>query len=140
MAGRHSPTLVIGYDGSEAAQHALGRIQRWASPEASLIIVAVTPSVASPGLGAELADERLEAEAALQEASELLRDAGQLGPIETRTATGDPAEVLMQIVREVDADLLVVGRRGRDFLSRALLGSVAERVVRSAPCDVLVVG
>jgi nucleotide-binding universal stress UspA family protein len=39
----------------------------------------------------------------------------------------------------VAADLLVVGRRGGDFVARTLLGSVAQRVVQQAPCDVLVV-
>jgi nucleotide-binding universal stress UspA family protein len=52
---------------------------------------------------------------------------------------GDPAEVLAEIAREHRADLLVVGRRGRDFAARVLLGSVASRLVADAPCDVLVV-
>jgi nucleotide-binding universal stress UspA family protein len=34
---------------------------------------------------------------------------------------------------------VIVGRRGGDFVTRTLLGSVAERVVQTAPCDVLVV-
>jgi nucleotide-binding universal stress UspA family protein len=46
---------------------------------------------------------------------------------------------LVDVVREVAADLLVVGRRGDDFVARTLLGSVAQRVVQQAPCDVLVV-
>jgi nucleotide-binding universal stress UspA family protein len=40
---------------------------------------------------------------------------------------------------EIDVVLIVIGRRGRDFAARALLGSVAERVVSQASCDVLVV-
>jgi nucleotide-binding universal stress UspA family protein len=47
--------------------------------------------------------------------------------------------VLIEIAREADADLLIVGRRGSDFVTRTLLGSVAERVVQQAHCDVLVV-
>ena len=45
----------------------------------------------------------------------------------------------MDVAREVDADLLIVGRKGSDFVARTLLGSVAERVVQQARCDVLVV-
>jgi nucleotide-binding universal stress UspA family protein len=59
--------------------------------------------------------------------------------IERRTATGDPGAVLVEVTREVDADLLIIGRRGTDFVSRMLLGSVAERVVQQARCDVLVI-
>jgi nucleotide-binding universal stress UspA family protein len=47
--------------------------------------------------------------------------------------------VLTDIASEVDAQLVVVGRRGGDFVRRTLLGSVAQRVVQEAPCDVLVV-
>ena len=50
-----------------------------------------------------------------------------------------PAEVLVDVAREYDADLVVVGRRGRDFAARVLLGSVAARIVANAACDVLVV-
>lgn len=139
MPDREELTVVVGYDGSEPARHALTRSRRWGLRRALLMIVAVTPSAPSPGLHAELADERLDAEAALREARELLASEGETAPIDTRIATGDPAEVLMQIVRELDADLLVVGRRGRDFVSRVLLGSVAQRVVQHASCDVLVV-
>jgi len=42
-------------------------------------------------------------------------------------------------IRELEAQLVIVGRRGRDFVARTLLGSVAHRVVENAPCDVLVV-
>jgi nucleotide-binding universal stress UspA family protein len=52
---------------------------------------------------------------------------------------GDPGEVLADVARQQRADLLVVGRRGRDFAARVLLGSVASRLVADAPCDVLVV-
>jgi nucleotide-binding universal stress UspA family protein len=43
------------------------------------------------------------------------------------------------VAKEVGADLVVIGSHGRQGISRALLGSVAERVVRTAPCPVLTV-
>ena len=49
-----------------------------------------------------------------------------------------PAVALCEQASEWKADLCVVGTHGRGGLSRLLLGSVAERVVRHAPCDVLV--
>jgi universal stress protein A len=52
---------------------------------------------------------------------------------------GGAAEEIVKYAREVEAGLVVVGTHGRTGVSRALLGSVAERVTRTAPCPVLVV-
>jgi nucleotide-binding universal stress UspA family protein len=52
---------------------------------------------------------------------------------------GDPAEHLLDVARAIGAELIVIGRRGKGFVARTLLGSVATRVVGRAPCDVLVV-
>jgi nucleotide-binding universal stress UspA family protein len=46
---------------------------------------------------------------------------------------------IQAIAKEIRADLVVIGSHGRRGLSRALLGSVAEKVVRTAPCPVLTV-
>ena len=51
----------------------------------------------------------------------------------------DPAEALIQAARDRQAELIVVGHTGAGYVTRALLGSTAENVVRHAPCDVLVV-
>ena len=56
-----------------------------------------------------------------------------------RVLDGPAAAALIRIAKETNADLLVVGTRGRTGLARVLLGSVAEGAVRSAPCSVLVV-
>ena len=52
---------------------------------------------------------------------------------------GDPAEALLRVARSEDAALIVVGQTGSGYVTRALLGSTAENVLRHAPCDVLVV-
>jgi nucleotide-binding universal stress UspA family protein len=52
---------------------------------------------------------------------------------------GTPWNEITTAASELAADLVVVGTRGRRGISRAVLGSVAERVVRSAPCPVLTV-
>lgn len=53
--------------------------------------------------------------------------------------SGDAMDVINQTAVEVGADLIVMGTHGRRGLSRMLLGSIAETVVRSAPCAVLTV-
>lgn len=60
-------------------------------------------------------------------------------PIEQHMAFGRASIELVRLAEVLDADLLVVGTRGRTGISRVLLGNVAETVVRSAPCPVLVV-
>ena len=52
---------------------------------------------------------------------------------------GSATDALVEAVTEAGADLLVVGTHGRTGLERVLLGSVAEAVVRAAPCAVLTV-
>jgi len=52
---------------------------------------------------------------------------------------GDPAATIMQVARERNCDLIVIGSHGRTGLSRLLMGSVAETVLRKASCPVLTV-
>ncbi|MCS7166712.1 MAG: universal stress protein [Gemmatales bacterium] len=59
--------------------------------------------------------------------------------VEKRLETGDPVEMILRVAGELPADLIVMGSHGRTGLARLLMGSVAEQVVRKAPCPVLVV-
>ena len=52
---------------------------------------------------------------------------------------GDPARMLLDYAEKVEADVLVIGRRGAGLLERIMLGSVANRVVHDAQCPVLLV-
>lgn len=52
---------------------------------------------------------------------------------------GDPVDGILQYVKAQDIDLVVMGSHGRTGFSHLFLGSVAEAVVRRAPCPVLVV-
>jgi nucleotide-binding universal stress UspA family protein len=52
---------------------------------------------------------------------------------------GKPAEQILAAAREWNADVIVIGTHGRSGISRVVLGSTAESVVRHAPCPVLVV-
>ena len=61
-----------------------------------------------------------------------------LGNVETRVLEGRPGAALCSFAEEVAADTIVLGTRGRGRIKRALLGSVADYVVRNAPCPVLV--
>ena len=83
-----------------------------------------------------LAEERLSGRETLQSLLARLPDP------EAATALvreGKPAEEIVRAAREWPADLIVLGTAGRKGLSRLLMGSIAEHVIRDAPCATLVV-
>lgn len=59
--------------------------------------------------------------------------------IEHRMLEGDAATVIVETAAEVAADLIVMGTMGRTGLTRLVMGSVAEEVLRRAPCPVLTI-
>ncbi len=59
--------------------------------------------------------------------------------VETAKEAGEPAAEIVAFARERGADLLVLGTHGRTGIEHALMGSIAERVVRKAHCPVLTV-
>jgi len=68
------------------------------------------------------------------------REAGRRGvPLRTESRVGHPAETLVRVAEEGGYDLIILGRRGLTPVQRWMLGSVSERVLRYAPCAVLVV-
>jgi nucleotide-binding universal stress UspA family protein len=84
-----------------------------------------------PGTGSLAEPSRLLAEAA----AEL---AGHGVQVSTRIETSEPAEALAVVARHVGAALIVVGARGDRYLARALRGSVGEKLIARAPCDLLI--
>jgi nucleotide-binding universal stress UspA family protein len=69
----------------------------------------------------------------------------QIRPVDTQIPVkhvfleGDPAAEIVRYATESGTDLVVMGTHGRTGLERLLMGSVAEKVMRDAPCSVLVV-
>jgi len=124
----------------EAMKHAAGLARE---SNATLILAHVwEPSVWAVGgdLSPEVVGEMVATEQ--QQLNEWRRDARALGAPEVGIAflTGAPWDQITGYVRSDSAiDLVVMGTRGRTGIKHALLGSVAERVVRHAPCSVFVV-
>lgn len=118
--------IIVGFDGTPGALRALDAAARLVGYGSTLTVVTVAREGDSGG--AET----------LARARELL-----LGKLVTATyvqRVGQPAEELVDAARDLEADLVVVGRRGGPDAPRVEPGSVSADVVRQAPCDVLVVG
>jgi nucleotide-binding universal stress UspA family protein len=136
-------TICCAVDFSDISHLALGRAADLARRyDAALLVVHV---VAPPRTGmGERADaeqarvDRARAERQLERwrgGAELL--AGR--PVKVEVRGGDPAGEIVEHALVHRCDLLVLGTHGRTGLRRLVLGSVAERVVRRAPCPVLAV-
>jgi len=86
----------------------------------------------------ELLDEQRRARSAqLERLATDLKKQGQR--VRTMVQRGAPAQVIVDTAKRTRSDLVVMGTRGRTGLAHMLIGSVAERVVRSAHCPVLTV-
>jgi nucleotide-binding universal stress UspA family protein len=116
--------IVVGFDGSQGARRALEEAAHLTGYGSTLTVVRV-----DPGTGPT-------EPAVLEEARAWLLD--RLVTATYVRRTGDAADELVAAASELDADLLVVGRRSVD--GEAAPGSVSAEVVRRAACDVLVVG
>jgi nucleotide-binding universal stress UspA family protein len=130
--------IVVGYDGSEAAERALERATTLGGEDSRVVVVAAAESHARTGIteGSHLDPSEIERRRRdLHDAQAYLLKRGI--EAETIEAQGDPGDVIVEAAK--DADLAIVGSRGLNPLQRLLMGSVSSKVVHRAECDVLVV-
>ncbi len=92
---------------------------------------------ADPAVSVTL-DEEARAESVVTALREKLDEMGHTA-VHAHARHGDPGTRICDVAKTLGADLVVIASHGRSGLARLLLGSVAERVVRLAPCEVLVV-
>jgi nucleotide-binding universal stress UspA family protein len=132
-------TILFPTDFSENAQHVLPLACSLARDcGARVIVLYVMP----PPLGHEQLEARHNPDqyyAAPRKALHNLQAPDQNVRLEHRLEEGDPARVIVEVARESQAGLIVMGTHGRTGLGRLLLRSVAERVLRNASCPVLTV-
>lgn len=133
-------TVVIATDGSESAERAVAVAADLAARfEATVHALYVLDEGDVAGSPAELSGDL---RAALTEAGEDALDAitdRAEGDVVTAVREGDPANEIIGYVRDVEADVVATGTRGRHGEHSFLLGSVAEAVVRRCPVPVLTV-
>ena len=131
--------ILLAYDGSEPAGHALKRAAEIALHGNEVTVVSVVPlqpsgpRSAGPIMSGDVEEHGRELEEAVAKLKELGVEA------KTIEAVGHPAESIVDEAERGAFNLIVVGHRGHHGVARFLLGSTALRVVTHAHCDVLVV-
>lgn len=91
----------------------------------------------SANLGMLLQEQRQSAEKQLARLARVLEK--RRVPVRTVLVTGSPHRVIVENVKKLSADLIVMSTHGRGGFSHLVMGSVAEKVIRGAPCPVLTV-
>ncbi|MBX3157838.1 MAG: universal stress protein [Deltaproteobacteria bacterium] len=137
--------ILVPTDLSERAERALDYACDLAArldATVHLVHVIAVPATSVPELGVALASTMIDAlvdddQRALDNLADSRRSRCRIG--ERILTTGDARDAICETAKELGVDLIVMGTHGRRGLVRALLGSVAESVVRSAPCPVLTV-
>jgi nucleotide-binding universal stress UspA family protein len=133
-------SLVIATDGSEsvarAVDVALDFADRFEASVHALYVIEKSEINSAPEEIRDQLEVALENQG--EEALESVREKAG-GEITTVIRTGSPAAEIARYARRVDADLVATGTRGRHGEDRFLIGSVAERVVRTCPVPVLTI-
>jgi nucleotide-binding universal stress UspA family protein len=141
-------SIVVGTDGSDTATQAVHQaIELARAVGARLDLVSAYEPVPAQRLNEERREApedlqwaispREDVDAKLQAAAAPAQEAGVA--VELFARQGDPADAILDVAEERDADLIVVGNKGMTGAKRFLLGSVPNKVSHHAPCSVLII-
>ncbi len=150
--------ISVATDGSDAADRAIDFAADLASKFSvdlvlTHVISASTLATTSAGPGRPLAHQRAPIRVEYGSVPEVLTNtandlaAKAKGRAEARGAqhvytevrAGEPAEVILSVAKEREADVIVLGKRGQGRLAGLLLGSISQKVVTQARCAVIVI-
>jgi nucleotide-binding universal stress UspA family protein len=135
-------TIVVATDGSESVRRGVGvaldLAARFEAEVHALYVVDGDEVSSSPEQVRDDLHDAL-AERGEEALDEVRQRAASSVTVDTAVREGNPASEIVGFAREVDADIVATGTRGRHGENRFLIGSVAERVVRTCPVPVLTV-
>ncbi len=141
-------SIVVGTDGSTTAGEAVRQATELARSLGAKVYLV---SAYEPVPEGRLRDERQQVPDDLQwmvnpreDVEETLKSGaasleGQGVDVETLAREGDPADAILDVAEEKNADLIVVGNKGMTGAKRFLLGSVPNKVSHHAPCSVMII-
>lgn len=135
-------TIVVGIDGTEYSKNVIStavELAKLTDAKLHAVYVSDVSNIVPTSVEWQLVAENLkiEAEAAFASIREKTEELGVA--CETVNLSGSAAQELVQYANQVNADLIIVGAAGKKALERLLLGSVSEKVIRSAKQNVLVI-
>lgn len=141
-------SIVVGTDGSETATQAVRQAAELArAVGAKLQLVSAYEPVPEQRLKQERRDTpedlqwainpREDVDATLDAAAAIGEQAGV--EVDKYPRQGDPADAILDVAEEQEADLIIVGNKGMTGAKRFLLGSVPNKVSHHAPCSVLII-
>ncbi len=141
-------SIVVGTDGSDTATQAVRQaVDLAGAVGAKLELVSAYAPVSQQRLSEErrqapedlqwAINPREDVDTTLEAAASVARDAGV--DVEVFPRQGDPADAILDVAEERDADLIIVGNKGMTGAKRFLLGSVPNKVSHHAPCSVLII-
>jgi nucleotide-binding universal stress UspA family protein len=138
-------TILVPTDLSEGAEEALDyacEIARQFGATVHLLNVIGIPALGVPELGVALTSTMIDSmirdnQVALEKIADARRNQATIGQVLLRT--GDARDLINQTAKELGVDMIVMSTHGRRGVTRALLGSITETIVRTAPCPVLTV-
>jgi nucleotide-binding universal stress UspA family protein len=141
-------TIVVGTDGSETAKEAVRQATELAKTVgASVHLVSAYEPVPEGRLRQErqqvpddlqwMVNPREDVNTTLEQAGEEIKATEVEAEVHPRE--GDPADAILDVAEEENADLIVVGNKGMTGARRFLLGSVPNKVSHHAPCSVMII-
>jgi nucleotide-binding universal stress UspA family protein len=134
-------TIIWATDGSEAAELALSTaLELTAEANGRLLVVHANERLGGRAGGAPVFadEEELQSEFA-SKVNDLVASGVNASFHVVSGLNTDPADLIADVAKEADADLIVVGTRGHGRVAGMLLGSVTQRLLHVAPCPVLAV-
>ena len=141
-------SMVVGTDGSDTASEAVRQATQLAHQlGAKVHLVSAYEPVSEGRLREErqnvpgdmqwMVNPRADVNDTLSSAAQGLEELGI--EVETHAREGDPADAILDVAEEQNADLIVVGNKGMTGAKRFLLGSVPNKVSHHAPCSVMII-
>ena len=105
-----------------------------------VIHIAISPPAQSRMIKADFDAHTLLEEDAKEIMKQTFEEIDKAGlSAEVHVAIGDPADEIVKIAKNEDADLLVIGSRGLGSITGVLIGSVSQKIVHEASCPVMIV-
>ncbi|NMB79738.1 MAG: universal stress protein [Methanomicrobiales archaeon] len=142
MTTRLFKKILVATDGSDRNRAAVDealRLGRECGSEVHAIFVIESSTIESAVSGGVTGDALALMQSEAATALARVKTKAEGVKLETVILEGKPAAGILDYAKEQNVDLIVVGTQGKKGIERLLLGSVAENIIRSAPCRVLVV-